>query len=160
MGMDVFGKNPQAPEGEYFRATVWFWHPLADYVCSIAPEQCRKCMDWHTNDGDGLDESDSIQLAEKLQAELDAGRTESYARLYNSKQTMMPKEPCEICEGTGTRRPVPNSGAGNPKNGGTRCNGCDGAGFREPWDCNYPFSVEVVQEFTAFLQTSGGFSIC
>jgi hypothetical protein len=158
MGMDVYGKNPKAPEGEYFRANVWFWRPLADYVCSIAPELCCKCQYWQSNDGDGLEASDSIQLAERLQAELDAGRTEAHAHIYQSKQAAMPKEFCSTCEGTGTRRPVPERGAGDLKDGGIRCNGCDGDGYCEPF--NYPFSVKAVQEFTAFLRASGGFMIC
>ena len=107
MGMDVCGKNPTSKEGECFRNNVWRWHPLADYVCEVAPEIAHKCQYWHTNDGDGLNACDSIRLADRLQAELDAGRTESYARIYQSKQAAMPKEPCIICGGTGTRRPVP-----------------------------------------------------
>src|SRR5262249_29445884 len=83
------------------------WHPLADYVCEVAPEIAHKCQYWHTNDGDGLNACDSIRLADRLQAEVDAGRTESYARIYQSKQAAMPKEPCIICGGTGTRHPVP-----------------------------------------------------
>ncbi len=27
MGMDVFGRNPSAEAGEYFRATAWSWAP-------------------------------------------------------------------------------------------------------------------------------------
>jgi hypothetical protein len=53
MGMDVCGKKPGAPEGAYFRATVWWWWPLADYVCEVAPEITHKCQHWHSNDGDG-----------------------------------------------------------------------------------------------------------
>lgn len=158
MGMDVIGKNPKAPEGEYFRANVWFWHPLAAYVCSIAPELCSKCEHWHSNDGCGLEASDSIQLADRLQAELDAGRTESYARIYQSEQEATPNEPCRICEGTGTRREVPECGAGDLKNG-IKCNACDGEGYREAWSRNYQFSVEAVQKFATFLKTSGGFGI-
>ena len=89
MGMDVYGKNPTAPEGEYFRASVWCWQPLADYVCSIAPEICCKCQYWRSNDGDGLEAFDSIKLADRLQAELDAGRTKSYAHRYQSKLAAM-----------------------------------------------------------------------
>jgi hypothetical protein len=127
MGMDVLGKNPKAPEGKLFQANVWYWHPLAEYVCSIAPELCCKCQYWQ-------------------------GRTESYAHIWESKQVAM-LELCDICEGTGTRRPIFEAGAGDPKNGGIRCNACKGEGY------HYPFSVELVQEFIAFLRASGGFMI-
>lgn len=28
MGMDVYGRNPTEPAGEYFRANVWSWRPI------------------------------------------------------------------------------------------------------------------------------------
>lgn len=28
MGMDVYGRNPTEPAGEYFRANVWGWRPI------------------------------------------------------------------------------------------------------------------------------------
>ena len=181
MGMDVFGKKPGAPEGAYFRATVWWWRPLADYICEVAPEITHKCQHWHSNDGDGLNALDSIKLADRLQTELDAGRTKSYARLYQYKHATKPKERCWVCEGTGTCKPTPllgrdllddrdlldlcagppvviEFGAGDPNNGGVRCNVCDGSGYCEPPD-HYPFSVETVQKFVTFLRASGGFEI-
>ena len=151
-------RNPIAPEGKYFPSNAWFWHPLADYVCSIAPELYRKCPYWHSNDGYGLEASDSIQLADRLQAELDAGRTKSYARIYQSEQEAAPNEPCFICEGTGTRRPGAECGAGDLKNG-IKCNACAGTGYREAWIRNHPFSVELVRKFATFLRASGGFEI-
>ena len=66
MGMDVYGKNPENESGEYFRNNVWWWRPLAEYVCSIAPDITKHCEYWQTNDGDGLNEAHSIQLAEKI----------------------------------------------------------------------------------------------
>ena len=157
MGMDVFGKNPKTPEGKYFRANIWWWHPLAEYACSIAPDLCGK-SEWHSNSGDGLEEPDSVQLADRLQAELDAGRTKSYARIYQSEQEAAPNEPCFICEGTGTRRPGAECGAGDLKNG-IKCNACAGTGYREAWIRNHPFSVELVRKFATFLRASGGFEI-
>jgi len=37
MGMDVFGKHPTNDTGTYFRASVWGWAPLAEYLCDVAP---------------------------------------------------------------------------------------------------------------------------
>ena len=55
MGMDVYGRNPTTKQGEYFRNNVWWWHPLADYCTSVAPDITAQCNSWHHNDGDGLD---------------------------------------------------------------------------------------------------------
>ena len=86
MGMDIHGKNPTGKCGAYFRNNVWWWHPLADYCITVAPDTCAPCKYWHSNDGDGLDAAGAGALAEALQKEIDAGRTESYARRYEFAQ--------------------------------------------------------------------------
>jgi hypothetical protein len=154
MGMDVIGN-----EEAYFRNNVWRWRPLADYICRTAPDVALKCKHWQTNDGDGLNEADSLRLAEVLSAEIESGRTKAYAIRYRSEQEATPNEPCEICEGTGTRLPWPQVGPGNPKLDGVKCKGCNGTGYRRPWSCSYRFEVENVQEFVRFLRSCGGFKI-
>lgn len=60
MGMDVIGKRPTSKAGEYFRRNVWHWHPLADYIVTIAPDTASSCKRWHTNEGDGLNAKQSV----------------------------------------------------------------------------------------------------
>ncbi len=67
MGMDVFGNKPTAPQGEYFRRNIWYWHPLAELCLELAPDECSPCEYWHSNDGDGLDAAQSVLLAQRLQ---------------------------------------------------------------------------------------------
>src|SRR5262249_16297545 len=83
MGMDVHGRPPTNPEGENFHNKVWGWHPLATYCCEAGPEITLGCEYWHSNDGDGLDAKASVALADKLQAEIDAGRTAKWADKYD-----------------------------------------------------------------------------
>jgi hypothetical protein len=71
MGMDVSGNNPTTEEGAYFRNSYWFWWPLADYIKQIAPDIAGKCRYWDSNDGDGLDSANALELAAILQAEID-----------------------------------------------------------------------------------------
>lgn len=159
MGMDVSGRKPTTEEGKYFRNNVWWWRPLASYCLKVAPEVANKCKYWGSNDGDGLNGKDSIKLADALQAEIDSGRTKAFEQRYRSEQEMTPDEPCDLCEATGTRLPIPNIGAGDPKNGGIKCNRCQGTGHVRPWSTAYPFEVENVQKFVTFLRGSGGFRI-
>ena len=49
MGMDVCGNS-----GNYFRANIWGWHPLARYCQQVGYFLSEACRYWHTNDGDGL----------------------------------------------------------------------------------------------------------
>jgi len=182
MGMDVYGIKPTGQRGEYFRNNAWWWGPLATYCNMIAPDICAPCKGWNYNDGDGLDAAGAVALAEGLQKEIDSGRTEAFARRYASDQEMMPDEPCKICGGTGVRKPPPepkpdadpndlfpdlveefdprkHSGAGDLKEGGIKCNGCQGSGYVRPSICHFPFSTENVADFMAFLRESGGFVI-
>jgi hypothetical protein len=158
MGMDVCGIKPTSEPGEYFCANVWWWRPLATYIEKIAPDIAGKCRHWQSNDGDGLGEQDALTLAERLQAELDSGRTKVYEKRYRSAQEMAPDEPCDLCEGTGTRKPVPEIGAGDAITG-IKCNKCDGSGTMRPYWTMYPFSTDTVCAFVAFLQGCGGFRI-
>ena len=159
MGMDVIGKNPKNETGEYFRNNAWSWGPLATYVCEVAPEITAKCKYWQSNDGDGLNGEDSIFLAGLLQKEIDSGRTERYARLRRSQIEQAPNQPCTLCESTGTRKPAPERGAGDPTKDGIVCNSCDGHGYVRPWVDDNPLSVKNVQEFVNFLRECNGFEI-
>jgi hypothetical protein len=91
MGMDLYGWRPATVNGDYFRNTGSWWHPLAEYCKQIQPEIAAHCTHWHTNDGDGLDEKDSIALAEALQREIDSGRCEAHAKNVEAAATS------EIC---------------------------------------------------------------
>lgn len=171
MGMDVYGRNPSSETGEYFRNNVWWWRPLADYIIQQAPEHLVvQCRHWHSNDGDGLEAEDALELADWLDNEIASGRTAEYAKTYDAVIAAMPRETCDICGGTGIRKDKVGYDMGQPfkvihTEGHPRkgqkgwCNGCDGIGTKPAWAASYPFSVENVQEFAAFCRDSGGFNI-
>lgn len=154
MGMDVYGKNPTSKAGEYFRNNVWSWRPLADYICSVAPEIAQHCKHWQTNDGDGLDADQAVALADKLESLLKSSEVDEYAKTYQENNDTTPDEICRICEGTGKRRKAPEIGAGD-----NHCNGCKATGKYRPSSTWYRFSAENVREFAQFSRHSGGFEI-
>lgn len=154
MGMDVYGKAPDAPEGEYFRANVWDWRPLATYVCTVAPEITAHCALWHSNDGDGLDAENSRALAKVLREHIDSGELAATVESYRRAQQALPDEDCDICGGTGYRLEPPHTGPGERP-----CNACNATGKVRPWACWYPFEVETVERFAGFLEHCGGFEI-
>jgi hypothetical protein len=158
MGVDIYGNAPTGKAGEYFCNNWWWWRPLADYACKIAPHITAACKCWHSNDGDGLDAAGARELADALQAEIDSGRCVRYAQVYASEQALMPDESCWLCEGTGTRRSLPERGAGDCATG-VKCNACGGEGHIRPYATEYPFKVENVREFVAFPRECGGFVI-
>lgn len=154
MGMDVFGKSPISERGRYFRNNVWWWHPLWDYCESIAPDIIPQSNLGHSNDGWGLGSRAARKLADRLAAALASGETEQYAQSYAAFLKALPDEPCTICGGTGKRAEPPHTGPGP-----LPCNGCNGSGRTPHFDTHYPFSVENVREFEAFLRDCGGFEI-
>lgn len=161
MGMDVIGKcavpkpvgEDGKPVGEYFRNNVWWWRPLATYCVEVAPKITDGCAYWQSNDGDGLNAEDSVRLADALQAEVDSGRTAAYACDYKARLEALPLEQCSICDGTGWRT----DGVLGP--GKKKCNGCKGTGETKNSETWYPFTVENVIEWIAFLRFCGGFEI-
>ena len=160
MGMDIDGKKPVSETGKHFCNDTWWWHPLADYVRQIAPEIASRCKIRRSSarkDEPNANAKDSKALATILQAEIDSGRTAQSAINHQEWQEAMPDEHCCKCEGTGIFKNVLGFGAGDPNNGGIKCNCCEGTGKHRPWATNYQFSVENVQNFVNFLRYSGGF---
>ena len=148
MGMDIVGiKNKDA----YFRNNVWWWRPLANYCIDLAPDLIKNPEGWHFNDGAGLDEQSTLELARRLTTEISNGRTAAFERCYAEKLAALPSEVCKFCDGTGIRADLP---------GGPRlCNACGGEKKLRPSATNYPFSEKNVLEWVEFLMKCGGFKI-
>ena len=158
MGMDVYGKNAKGEAGKYFRNNVWWWHPLAGYCLLIAPTVTAKCKMWHSNDGDGLGESDSLLLAALLRAEIESGRCAKYDAEYKAHLETLPRKECDFCHGTGSKKH--DGGHGDRVEEVRPCHVCSGQGSVPSFEASYPFSVENVQGFVTFLENCGGFEIC
>ncbi len=155
MGMDVYGKKPDSPVGEYFRRNVWGWRRLADYCLEVAPEISGKCQYWHSNDGGGLNGRDSKKLANILDCEVESGDAAAKIGAGQAILDAAPDEPCRVCGGTGKRAEPPNIGPGDMP-----CNGCNGTGRVRPFATNYFLDVSDLKEFSEFLKHCGGFEIC
>lgn len=172
MGMDVIGTNPVSETGEYFRANVWYWHPIWGYVEDVHPDIAELVEYAHSNDGDGLDAENSKKLAKRLKEDYRGGKIHEYHQKYQKELSELPMDECRICEGTGVRTDQIGVDAGwdtkeLPEDvkiivGRERgsCNACSGLGKTEAWATNYPFDPEVMLEFAYFLEDCGGFQIC
>jgi len=173
MGMDVYGKKPTSERGEYFRNNVWWWRPLWDYCCEVGQEVITEEIAEHgsVNGGAGLDEPSARVLAQILSASIDSGHAEQWEKNQREWRASLPREACSFCDCTGIRADEVGVKHGMPERellpeiqiltGRTHgwCNACEGVGTTESWLSQYPFSVENVAEFTAFLMDSGGFEI-
>jgi hypothetical protein len=173
MGMDVMGNEPKSEVGKYFRNNVWYWRPLWNYCCEVAPDIIGEELAdiGHFNDGAGLDAAQAEQLGNRLIAEFVSGQTEEAKRKYDLEISEIPLVDCTYCETTGIRTDGVGESMGMPtkelsedkaiilgRTHGT-CNACDGLGKREHYATSYPFDVDNVVEFARFCIDSGGFAI-
>jgi len=139
MGMDVYGNNPTGKKGEYFCNQIHYWEALAHYIHAVAI--AAKCTHWYTNDGDGLKVSGALELADALQNEIDSGRCETYAKIKTSIGLLE------------------RDTLGNEHGLWDIAVDGNGAITLRPSDATYPFDVQNVQRFVAFLRECGGFRI-
>jgi hypothetical protein len=171
MGMDLYGVAPTAEAGEYFRANVWHWRPLANYIENCHADLAQRCERWHTNDGDGLDADDAAELGKRLHDDIGSGRAAIYKERYDFFVSHLPREGCECCGGTGVRTDEIGVKHGMPERALDEavaialgrshgsCNGCGGEGSRVAWMANYPFDLSFLAELADFLIDCGGFEI-
>ena len=143
--------------GHYFRNNVWWWRPLWSFISVVCHDilTVEDVERGEYNDGHEIDENKAKVISERLQLYIDNGDAERWGKERQATLDAEPDEECNICEGTGKRQEPTVTGAGDMK-----CNGCEGKGSRRPFNTNYPFDIENVQEFAKFAAQSGGFNIC
>lgn len=170
MGMDVVGIAATAPEGRYFRNSIWWWRPLWQYCTEVAPGIVSH-IPGDTNDGAGLERAAAEQLATILEEELSSGRCRKYAQKHSETRCQLPTVLCGLCSGTGIRTDgvgVAHSMPQKPLEAAATillgrdsgwCNGCGGEGRAEDWRAAYILSESNVEAFAKFCRHSGGFMI-
>ncbi len=156
MGMDVYGKKPKNNQGEYFRANVWYWHPLWSYCEQLHPTIASKVQHAHDNSGDGLNASDSLLLSNLLKRDIETGITQNYIKEYYEYLDSLPLEDCQYCNGKGTRDWSQEDGTTLTK----QCNGCKGELKVKSFQTWYHMDLHLMKEFQQFLENCGGFKIC
>jgi hypothetical protein len=156
MVMDVYGNNPKTKKGEYFRANVWYWHPLWDCLEELHPTLCSKVQNPHENSGDGLKSTDALALSRLLKKDLDNGTIEEYIKQYNEHLASIPLEDCSYCHQKGTRDWDQGDGTVLTK----PCNACNGTLKVASFATHYYMDLDLMKEFQLFLEDCGGFRIC
>ena len=169
--MDVYGKNPTAEAGQYFRRNVWGWRPLWQYVENVHPEIAGLVKHGYSNDGDGLDDENSLELASLLRTDITSGVVAEYVSARNQILADLPRDECDLCNGSGIRTDAIGVENGMPEHkldeavaivlGRTHgwCNKCRGEGVVDNFLLNYFLDETDIAEFAEFLEACGGFGI-
>ena len=175
MSIDVYGKAPISEAGKHFHRSVWIHFPLVAICKQLSPKVTKRCKDWHSNTGDGLEQKSARKLASELDKVIAADDGSILTALCLSTTWQWRYKTCPLCQGdkwcklvTGLKTPSGNSIATriddpiyiNAKGKVLPCNCCDGIGHMRPISSNH-FNVfpDDVREFARFCKDSGGFDI-
>ena len=150
MGMDVYGKAPTAPEGEYFRRNTLNWGRLVDCVTRLCPEETTPCKGWNYNGGDGLNADGAAAVAAKLEALRDSGDVAAYCAARDAW--------ADQAFNGGTGFGPAESMAKAAKDHFAALAAAAGLSDAAVMPARR-FSPSEVNEFIAFLKASGGFEI-
>ena len=170
--------------GAYFRANVWAWRPLWDFVvkvcCDILNEEDIERGSF--NDGHLISKRKAKRIAQILKKQINRDKHKQFAEWQEEMHKNLPLEKCKICDGKGTRKGWEGWQSeedwlelhGSLDVGGHEsaceitfksahdnrgCNACKGKGKTESFMTNYKFHPELLEEFESFCRLSGGFTI-
>jgi hypothetical protein len=154
MGMDVYGKAPIAPEGEYFRRNALNWGQLVDCVTTLCPQETLPCTGWIYNSGDGLNADGAAALGAKLEALRDSGGVAAYCAARDA----WAGQPFYGGPGFGTAESIIKAAVDEVSD---RITGfAKGAGLGDAMVAPARrFSASEIDDFIVFLKASGGFEI-
>ena len=157
MGFDLHGINVKGERGDYFRANVWGWKPIWDFVSVAADDILTKedIKNGNYNNFHEITENKADALAERIDFYLKNGQLHEYVKAKNEYLESLPLEKCHLCKGTGRRKKPPVVGAGDYM----ECNACRGKGEVKQWETHYPVDIDDILRFSIFAGESGGFQI-
>ena len=209
MGFDLYGQHPSSCDipkpdfeictdkeaseyfallrnlpGAYFRANVWAWRPLWNYVAGVCKEILSEddMSGGAFNDGHLISNRKATRMARALKKEIGKNKHVQFAEWLDLRHKNMPLEKCDICDGKGTRAGWEgwqskeewlelhgSLSVGGPESSceisfkwaheNKGCNACKGKGKREAHATHYKFIPELLEEFESFCRLSGGFTI-
>ena len=133
MGMDIYGLNPSAEAGKYFRANVWSWRPIHQFIEDVKGVDKETLRSMGFNDGAGLKTQDECtKLADAMQT-----------RAAKMREDGIEEISVDFCNGLAVDKTGLFVDYGTP-------------GSRSP----YYTDLKHVEKFILFLRSCGGFEVC
>lgn len=143
MGMDVYGRKPTTPKGEYFRSNIWGWPTILDAIADtgVLPEEMVEQMAF--NMGAGPDAEQSIALADALDEKLASLSSDGTFFSHESQYAKM---------GTATVATEMLKMVKEMMKSGD-------ISSAKPTSEEFAADVEFLREFAEFCRESGGFEV-
>ena len=89
MAYEIEGINPSHSFGDEITFNVFHWPPIVDYCRTVAPDIVDKVPDWLSNDGQGLQHQDAVELGRLLLASLLDGHFERVSASFNEEDYLV-----------------------------------------------------------------------
>ena len=89
MAYEIEGTNPSHSFGDEITFNVFHWPPMVDYLRTVAPDIVDKVPDWLSNDGQGLQHQDAVELGRLLLASLLDGHFERVSGSFNEEDYLV-----------------------------------------------------------------------
>ena len=151
--------------GTYFRNSVWWWRPLADYVLrftKVISEDQQEA--WWYNDCSEVSQQDAEMISQQLDHLIKSGHCKAYADQFEKERIKIEKQNDKIekelnkfCKSVekklGKTNLAPNEFPTEDKAKWDKIH------YKKNFLGNYFFSVDNVKEFSEFCKNSGGFTI-
>jgi len=115
----AYFKWQESTPGAYFRASVWSWHPVWDFVHNTcadifetfikekkidATDMDELYESCHHNDGFVIPEECAKKIAKRINKLDKFGMLKEEEELQEALDKKIPLEPCQVCDGKGTRQ--------------------------------------------------------
>ena len=167
---DLQRKFRDANPGEYFRANVWFWRPIWNFVCEVCPDILTE-EDYkrgHYNDNHLIEEDRAKDIAKRLREKMDLARERQKkyeieapnktkfnnmleeAANFIFNKISKPKSELITCPG--------DMQIHDPENY-ERWEKLTHYGNLKFDEMSYPIDADFIEEFANFAEHSGGFRI-
>lgn len=158
-------KHYLANPGIYFRANVWWWRPIWNYVADFCDFLSNKDLDkGTTNDGEEISKTKAKKIAARLRRTAKDGTMDSWCEVHNKRYEKAKSHNLKIrkkldkinkqCqEAVGDNSIVP---ADYPEPFKTKWRSIYS---QKDWNASYPCNKDALLDFERFCEESGGFVI-
>ena len=145
--------------GTYFRSNVWYWRPIVAYLQEYADDILSEedIAGMSENSGYTITGEKFITLRDRMKLSIDEKYAAQWVKDYNNKITELPDETCHCCDGRGVVDSPPIFADMSTWNGD--CHVCNGSGIVPHFGRNYPADIELLEEFSDFMQNNEGFEV-
>ena len=160
------GEHQDINPGEYFRANVWFWRPIWNFVCGACSDFLSdKDMDAGcSNSGDRISKTKALRIASRLRSLHKQGMIKTWEDEMIITFNEAKKNNEKVREKLNVFQDKMNLKYGDntpPKDyNKTDHETWNNIYAEENWSAHYPPSMKGIIQFGQFCNESGGFEIC